>query len=1363
MYSPRLRTTANYSQFHPQALACQTLAPSTSAYTSSHSDNHYSSIDALSSSSSLAAISSSNGILLFSTHAPYEPTLLLSQYSYSPNPTALSSTSSSIFHVAFSTQNSQNKLASTNSNSVFIWDTTGQSLHPLITRISNRHNQPDRLTSSSTSSSSSFIALEWNKHNDTILTATQNSISIWDIRSPTTATTRIRPSSTFYKNAKQQQHQSTISSIAASYKEHEFASIDTDGYISIYDDRINQFNHKRGRSDINTMNDEGFVQIWGHEVSGIGIESMQFDHDMYTSASTSTGTKSNHSASDLLLSQHGFVSWGLDSSEDGLICKTVKVWTHGKANNNHVPFDTDSYWYMGEDASKNNTNNKNHTRGGDNDNRNDGGLLYQCYSKFAVDQLTSVRVCPNPFKNGIVTFSSTEDDNSNSSRSRSSSWKIDLWCLTSTSSNDKEETSSPSSFSSNIENMASFRSDNENLNEVLGEKFDTGHLIAAELALGSAITSLDRHKQQSSSSPPSPSKNYHDDANTKRNQDNNDDDGDDNDDNDDVELLICCLGSNGYITTHAVPEAMLLQYKKSNTPKDDNEAANPFYFQYHNGSSENPKNAMKIFQQSSSDPDLASKNLEGDGRGRRQSDADLYYDVLNQNNKTPTGTTDQLTTFSMFKSSSIDGGFVHLHKKDLYYDEDTELVEDGGLAKQKTQVAPSSEDLVLIDKAKSDEGNLVNKIDPVKAIRVPCPRLCGATFGIGGGLISFHNGEVKKMWNWFSNLDGAAHGIPSKMKKILSADSLDAFQDFNNEGSAIEVSLTDKHEVKNKEEKVKNFPRTMCDLMNMNKAAKFAQWGDEGEDDGGEDEQSRDSVDDSSPSSETDESDGSGDDDDSSDDSSSLGYDFDDSDLDPKQSTNMLFENFFGKNASFGLPDYSTAPNIKARNIMRQRSDSFHGPTTESLSPVIFYTTRFDEIVLNGQSPRLADLWILGPWANATDERLKRIEGNKTFSTSSVAQKIPEPKERTSFQSMSKAFSINKGTKSISKDPICNSNSSDPLLQMTMKKEKRKQSLLGNLQKLYNYDQIGNTPTYSSSVPIDQKIFDKYSSEKQNINVPTEDIGTPTVITVAPSHELKPDRDCIRRLKHAKDICIHNATSCRDVGQHGKEKVWYLLAEVFDNMTSASEGGDEFDGWKGFVTLGRNLLQGILKYYENQGDVQMLGTIISVISVGKTEGYHSGIMKDYQLLSPEDANRCDIYIHLYANMLYSWGRIETCAELNKHLCNSLSHAHLAEESRGLMFGPCLSCGKPLSFGANICHSCNDHAFRCSICTNPVKGLFTVCIYCGHGGHMQHISDWFENHSVCPTACGCSCKFKTISVDSYENGLPLEGIPISADM
>lgn len=302
--------------------------------------------------------------------------------------------------------------------------------------------------------------------------------------------------------------------------------------------------------------------------------------------------------------------------------------------------------------------------------------------------------------------------------------------------------------------------------------------------------------------------------------------------------------------------------------------------------------------------------------------------------------------------------------------------------------------------------------------------------------------------------------------------------------------------------------------------------------------------------------------------------------------------------------------------------------------------------------------------------------------------------------------------------------------QVNYKREKRRQSMLGNLKKLYYYDQKDDfvPSTFTSSVPQDQERIHPNQADTQQLQ---ESKDTKNGINFA--H--------FGRLSRAKDICIHNGEAAQNARQYSKADVWNLLAEVLDNM--ASGVGDEYNGWKGFSF---GVIHEILTYYERQGDVQMLATIVSVIGRrGRNSiGWRNNEENDQVLPFHGDSKRYDIYVHLYANLLYSWGRVETSAELKKHLHSSPSHDFIAAESCGLIFAPrCLQCEKVLSPKTHACRSCNSYAFQCSICTNSVRGLFTVCFSCGHGGHFEHLMQWFSEHSVCPTGCGCKCNFNTI--------------------
>ena len=55
---------------------------------------------------------------------------------------------------------------------------------------------------------------------------------------------------------------------------------------------------------------------------------------------------------------------------------------------------------------------------------------------------------------------------------------------------------------------------------------------------------------------------------------------------------------------------------------------------------------------------------------------------------------------------------------------------------------------------------------------------------------------------------------------------------------------------------------------------------------------------------------------------------------------------------------------------------------------------------------------------------------------------------------------------------------------------------------------------------------------------------------------------------------------------------------------------------------------------------------------------------------------------------------------------------------------------------------------------PIKGRFIWCQGCGHGGHANHINEWFgeKGLEVCPAGCGHRCQAQDCSTDDEDLGL-----------
>lgn len=142
----------------------------------------------------------------------------------------------------------------------------------------------------------------------------------------------------------------------------------------------------------------------------------------------------------------------------------------------------------------------------------------------------------------------------------------------------------------------------------------------------------------------------------------------------------------------------------------------------------------------------------------------------------------------------------------------------------------------------------------------------------------------------------------------------------------------------------------------------------------------------------------------------------------------------------------------------------------------------------------------------------------------------------------------------------------------------------------------------------------------------------------------------------------------------------------------------------------------------------------------------------------------DRYLLSYAELLYQWGALETRAEVLKRLSTATATARattsVANKGKGggapatavvaqapkpelVIAVRCRACqaeGGRVDPVRGVCTACKAVAFRCVVCELAVRGQSMFCLRCAHGGHTPHLVEWFQEHDVCPSGCGCRCVF-----------------------
>lgn len=62
---------------------------------------------------------------------------------------------------------------------------------------------------------------------------------------------------------------------------------------------------------------------------------------------------------------------------------------------------------------------------------------------------------------------------------------------------------------------------------------------------------------------------------------------------------------------------------------------------------------------------------------------------------------------------------------------------------------------------------------------------------------------------------------------------------------------------------------------------------------------------------------------------------------------------------------------------------------------------------------------------------------------------------------------------------------------------------------------------------------------------------------------------------------------------------------------------------------------------------------------------------------------------------------------------------------------CANCSTAAPSGVTSCPQCKiAFATVCTVCDYEVKGLFSQCNDCGHGGHFEHLHEWFKTFGIC---------------------------------
>ncbi|XP_072444373.1 GATOR2 complex protein WDR24-like [Chiloscyllium punctatum] len=154
------------------------------------------------------------------------------------------------------------------------------------------------------------------------------------------------------------------------------------------------------------------------------------------------------------------------------------------------------------------------------------------------------------------------------------------------------------------------------------------------------------------------------------------------------------------------------------------------------------------------------------------------------------------------------------------------------------------------------------------------------------------------------------------------------------------------------------------------------------------------------------------------------------------------------------------------------------------------------------------------------------------------------------------------------------------------------------------------------------------------------------------------------------------------------------------------------------------VVRDMMCFYAEQGDVQMAISVLIVLG--------DRIKKEI------DEQTQEHWYTSYIDLLQRFQLWNVANEVIKlSTCRSITCLNQASTT---LHVNCNNCKRPMNTRGWMCERCRRGASICAVCHHAVKGLFVWCQGCTHGGHLQHLMDWFQFHTHCPTGCGHLCEY-----------------------
>lgn len=263
--------------------------------------------------------------------------------------------------------------------------------------------------------------------------------------------------------------------------------------------------------------------------------------------------------------------------------------------------------------------------------------------------------------------------------------------------------------------------------------------------------------------------------------------------------------------------------------------------------------------------------------------------------------------------------------------------------------------------------------------------------------------------------------------------------------------------------------------------------------------------------------------------------------------------------------------------------------------------------------------------------------------------------------------------------------------------------------------------------------------------------GNGTVTIMVPSAEALSNEELFCHLARAylhasPSSCAQNAKICAEAGAADLEQMWLMLDHLFSKEANQRQQQSREmpvvqktgmlsvdivirsvprEPAKREVPSSQFRVAAVLELIDMlcaQGDVQSCSHIIL-------------LLRDMMGFDTALVERC---FCAYVELLLRQQLFSETAELLK-VSEGNTLRQLNQKSTTMSLS-CGHCKKATTMVGKNCNHCNRALAKCALCQHQVEGLFVWCQGCGHGGHLNHMQEWFGENSVCPSGCLHKCTF-----------------------